>query len=161
MNDTSISQQQMFELYEMVRSLRDELLDVLTDDDLAATLPGENPTFGAMLRELGETQAAYLESFKTFTLTWGVRYGDDAVETDIEALRMWFAQLDADVLAALKALSPEDFAGKIVKRDGFEIPVQNNLLVYREALFIAYGKAAVYLKAISKPLPGRWPLWIG
>lgn len=161
MNNTPISQTQMLELYEMVRSLRDELLGALTNEDLTTTLPGDNPTFGAMLRELGEVQAAYTGSFKTFTLTWGVRYGDDKVETDIEALRAWFAQLDADMRAALTALSPEDFATKIIQRDGFELPVQNNLLVYREALFIAYGKAAVYLKALGKPLRGRWPLWIG
>ncbi len=161
MNNVQVSQQQMLELYEMVRSLRDELLAVLTDDDLKATLPGENPTLGAVLRELGEVQAAYTDSFKSFTLTWGVRYGEDAEETSIEALRVWFAKLDADTLAALQALSPEDFAGKIVQRDGFEIPVQNNLLVFREGLFITYGKVVCYLKVLGKPLPGRWPLWIG
>jgi hypothetical protein len=35
-----------------------------------------------------------------------------------------------------------------------------DILIYREALLIFYGKASIYLKALGKTLPEQWQAWI-
>ena len=52
-------------------SMRDHLLTVVSDVDLAYQLPGQNPTLGELLVEMGDIQGVYTHSFETFTLDWG------------------------------------------------------------------------------------------
>lgn len=49
-------------------SMRDHLLTVVSDADLACELPGQNPTLGEVLVELGNIQGVYTHSFETFVL---------------------------------------------------------------------------------------------
>ena len=51
-------------------SMRDHLLTLVTDADLAFELPGQNPTLGGLLIELGDIQGVYTHSFATLTLDW-------------------------------------------------------------------------------------------
>jgi len=51
-------------------SMRDHLLTVVSDADLAYKLPGQNPTLGELLVELGDIEGIYTLSFETFTLDW-------------------------------------------------------------------------------------------
>ncbi len=51
--------------------LRDQLLDLISDQDLAYKLPGSNPTFGTLCEEMGHIQQVYTRSFTTFTQDWG------------------------------------------------------------------------------------------
>lgn len=55
---------------EQCQSLRYDLLDVLTDDDLRSQLPGDNPTLGALCRQNGDIEYSDIQSFKTFTMDW-------------------------------------------------------------------------------------------
>lgn len=52
-----------FPLHETQR-LRYDLLQTLTDSDLAYKLPGDNPTLGALCREIGEVEYSYIQSSK-------------------------------------------------------------------------------------------------
>jgi hypothetical protein len=47
------------------QALRNQMLDVLTDDDLTTAFGGATPTLGALCREIGEVEHAYVESFRT------------------------------------------------------------------------------------------------
>lgn len=152
--------EQQWTVYEQTRSLRDELFEVLSAADLATKLPGANPTLGALCREMGEVQQSYIDSFKIFKQDFSYKHADQAVETDLEKLKAWFVDLDAAMKAALESLSEDDIQNKMIER-GFQLPVTPQLHVYREGLLIFYAKVAVYLKAMEKPLPGRWPHWIG
>ena len=49
---------------------------------------------------------------------------------------------------------------KIDRGGGFIISPAIQLEIYKEALLIFYGKADVYLKAMGKPRPEQWTVWI-
>ena len=49
-------------------SMRDHVLTLVTDADLAYRLPGANPSLGELLVEMGDLQGVYTHSFATFTL---------------------------------------------------------------------------------------------
>lgn len=148
------------ELLHKTQSLRTQMFDILTDADLTYELPGYNPTLGGLCREMGETQIIYIQSFKTFKMEWGYEHPDKSVETDLEKLKAWFVKLDADLDAALTALSEDDLQNKKIDRGGWSPPVEFHFHVYREALLIYFAKASVYLKALQKPFPDQWRTWI-
>ena len=77
-------------------------------------------------------------------------------------LRAWYEQLDAELYAAVAALSDEDVASRRIDRGhGFMVPADVQLHIYQEALIIFYGKATVYLKLLDKPTSEQWQHWIG
>jgi hypothetical protein len=148
------------------QALRDQLLAVLTDEDLAMTLGGATERLGSLCREIGDIEHAYVESFRTFSQDFGYRSPDPAVERSVTALQRWYAKLDRELLAAVEALSEEDIAGRRIVRGDFDADFFSplpavQLDVYREALLIFYGKASIYLRAMNRPLPGDWADWIG
>ena len=153
--------QQFWELNRMYTPLRDQLMDELSDDDLSFTPGGSNPTLGELCRELGETENAYVQSFKTYKADFSYRSNDDSYLNSVSRLQAWYAQLDEALDAVLETVSDEDVATKQIERDGFSIPIHISLDVLREALLIFYGKVSVYAKAMDKPLTQQWKDWIG
>ncbi len=148
------------------QALRDQLMGVITDDDLGYRLGGATATLGALCREIGEIERSYVDSFKTFRQDFGYRHPDPAIENDVVALSSWFAELDRDLLAAVAGLSEDDIANRRIVRGDFDVddfaPLPKvQLDVYREALLIFYGKVSVYLRAMGKTLPRQWQEWIG
>lgn len=152
--------QEFWDLNRMYVGLRDELMGVLSDEDLAYSPGGGNPTLGELCRELGETQYAYAQSFKTFKVDFNYRTNDDTYLKSVAALQAWYQQLDSELEAALEAVTDEDVADKQMDRDGYEVPVHISLDILREALLIFYGKVSVYAKAMGKPLTQTWTDWI-
>ena len=153
--------QQQENLFAMTQALRTQLIDALSDDDLAFTLPGSNPSLGALCRENGQVQRSYLDSFKTFKQDFHYADVDPALATSAEKLRAWFAQLDTEMVETLKALDEDTVQGQIIDRTHMQVPVGVQFHLFRESMLIFYGKAAVYLKAMDRPLPGDIALWIG
>ena len=47
--------------------MRDHLLTVVSDADLAYKPPGQNPTLGELLVQMGDIEGIYTHSFETFT----------------------------------------------------------------------------------------------
>jgi uncharacterized damage-inducible protein DinB len=142
--------------------LREQLLNVLTDEDLGRSLGGTTLTIGALCREIGEVEQSYVDSFRTFSQTFEYRHSDAAVERSVAALRAWWAALDRDLEAALDAISDEDVtSGRRMKRsDQFALTIPAQADIYREALLIFYAKVSVYLRAQGRSLPGDWDAWI-
>lgn len=142
--------------------LRDHLLELITDDDLAYKLPGANPTLGGLCEELGQIQQIYARSFRTLTQDWDYRGSGPAAPNSVAALKDWFAALDAELLAALGALSEDDIHTKRIDRGhGFTPSPHVQFQIFREALLVFYAKASVYLKALEKPYNEVWQAWVG
>ncbi len=153
--------QQFWELNRMYTPLRNELMDTLSDKDLNFSPGGENPTLGELCRELGETEYAYVQSFKSFKIDFSYRSNDDSYLNSVAKLKSWYQHLDEELEAALEQISDEDVATKQLDRGGYEVPIHISLDIFREALLIFYGKVSVYAKAMNKKLPQMWQDWIG
>ena len=153
--------QEFWSLNRMYTQLRDELMAALSDDDLAYSPGGGNPTLGQLCRELGETQHAYAQSFTTFEVDFSFRTNDDKYVKSVAALQAWYKQLDEELEAAVESVSDDDVANKQMERGGYQVPVHISLDILREALLIFYGKVSVYAKAMGLPLTQTWQDWIG
>jgi hypothetical protein len=141
-------------------TMRDELLDGLTDADLAFTPGGANMPLGELIREMGEVQQSYLTGVETLVQDFTYRNPDPGIEHSVERLRAWFHQLDAKLSEVASGFTDDDLNKKVVRAGGYEMPVEMSLDVYVQALLIFFGKAAVYLKAMNKPLPPLIADWI-
>lgn len=153
---------QHYPMFQMYQSLRGKLMDMLSDEDLRYTPGGSNPTLGELCREIGETQHAYIQSFKTFTQDFSYRNTTPGMAEHLDQLKQWYAELDQELRATIEALSDDDVASRMVERGpDFKIPPQIQLDIYKEALLLFYGKATVYMRAMDKPIPEQWREWIG
>src|SRR5436305_6813390 len=137
---------------EGTHALRVQLLDILSDTDLAFSPGGQNMTLGALCREMGEIEHSYEQSLKTFQQDWSYHNTEADLESSVARLKAWFQTLDDELKATVAALSDEDLQ-KTIDRGGYSMPVELQLDVYLQALLIFFGKVTIYLKAMNKPLP--------
>ena len=145
---------------EGTHALRTQLLDTLSDAELAFSPGGQNMTLGALCREMGETEHSYTQSLKTFKQDWSYRNTEAGLESSVARLQAWFQTLDEEMKATVSALSDEDLK-KTVDRGGYAMPVDMQLDVYLQALLIFFGKATIYLKSMNKALPQQVQDYIG
>jgi uncharacterized damage-inducible protein DinB len=143
------------------QKLRYDLMNALTDSDLACRLPGDNPTLGELCREMGEIEHMYIQSFKTLSMDWSYRNTEAEMATSVERLKTWYAALDEEFETILRRLSEDDLESKHVDRGGFTPSLSVQFQVYHEAILMFYAKASVYLKALQKPVSDQWRAWIG
>jgi hypothetical protein len=153
---------EFYPTFEYYQAMRNQLMEILDDDDLALQLGGDNVTLGALCVDIGETQVSYIESFKTFKQDFSYRNEEPGLDHSVARLKTWFAELDQELKSVLEALTENDLRTRLVDRGGgFELPIHIQLEVYKEALLIFYGKVSVYLKAMAKERPQQWQEWIG
>ena len=152
--------QRFWDLNRMYTARRDELMDLLSDADLDFSPGGSNPTLGQLCGELGRSQAAYVQSFKTFKIDFTAD-SDDTLPTTVAELKARYMQMDAELEAALRTISDDEVATRQVDRGGFQVPLPINLDLLREALLIFYGKVSVYAKSMGKALGPTWQAWFG
>lgn len=149
-----------YKILEMTDALRNQLMDLLSDDDLKFCIEN-NPSIGALCREMGEVQQSYLDSFKTLKQDWGYRVPNaKELEGSVEKLKTWYARLNAGMKAALEAHTEDDAPAKLVDR-GFPMSLGAQVHTYREALLIFYAKLSIYLRVMGKTMPEQWVYWIG
>ncbi len=80
----------------------------------------------------------------------------------MDALKTWYATLEAEFMATLEGLSEDDITGKVIDRGGdFKVPPGVQIHIYREGLLMFYGKASLYLRALNKPFTELWRTWVG
>ncbi len=140
--------------------MRTELMDSLTDADLAFTPGGTAMTLGALCREMGDIEQSYLQSFKTLKQDFANKNTEAGIETSIVKLKAWYQQMDADMQAALAALSDDELSKQIDRGGGSMMPLEIQLDVYLQALLIFFGKASIYLRVMNKSLPKNIQDWI-
>lgn len=144
------------------QNLRYDLMDMLTDSDLAYKLPGDNPTLGELCREMGVMEHIYIESFKTFKADWSYRNTEPELATHVERLKAWYKTLDETFEAVIREFSDDDLQNKQIDRGhGFTPSLFVQFQIYHEAILMFYAKASVYLKALQKPLNDQWKTAIG
>jgi uncharacterized damage-inducible protein DinB len=149
-----------FHLLDQTNNLRTELLNALSDEDLAFQLPG-NPSLGELCQEMGEVEHSYTESFKTFKQDFAYKAEEPSLASSVAKLQAWFEKLDEEFKAAIATLSEEDVQGKMIDRGSFSVPPTVQFHIYREGVLIFGGKASVYVKALGKTMPEQWQSWIG
>jgi hypothetical protein len=144
------------------QDLRDQLMDMLSDQELAYKLPGNNPTVGELCEEMGQIQQVYTHSFKTFRHDWAYRDSKPETPNSVASLKVWYKKLDAQLIEALNGLSEADVHTKQIDRGHGSTPsAYVQFQMYREAILIFYAKASVYLKALEKPYSDEWKRWVG
>jgi hypothetical protein len=149
------------EILHLTTALRTQMMDSLTDADLAFKFPN-NPTLGELCRDMGNTERLYIDSFKTFKMNWGAGSADAGIENSVARLKAWYKALDEEFDSVLKAIPQSDMQSKTVDRGGgFLMPLGGQFHTYREALLIFCGKSSVYLRAMNKPLSEQFRTWIG
>ncbi|MGZ8786039.1 MAG: hypothetical protein ACXW1Y_10820 [Acidimicrobiia bacterium] len=150
---------EFFGLLDMTHNVRDEAIATFDGGDLAFGLPG-SAAAGEVLRAFGDVEASYTESFKTMKQDFSVQApGWEGIASGAAAVE-WLHGLDADLKAALSALTDEDLV-KPIDRGGWQMPVMGNFHTYREAVLIQFGKLDCYLRALGKHLPDQWVAWVG
>ena len=143
-------------------SMRDHLLTVVSDADLAFKLPGQNPTLGELLVEMGDIQGVYTHSLETFTLDWTHRQLPPPAPVTIASLRAWFEAQDRAMDSALSRFTDEELrVDRIDRGHGFIASPFVQYEIYREAVYIFYGKLSVYLKALERDAGKEWAAWVG
>ncbi len=145
---------------EAAHGMRSQLLDLLSEADLAFTPGGQNMPFGALYREMGETEYAYIQSLKTLKQEWSYRNTEADIVSSVARLKGWFHTLDDEMKAVIAAYSDGDLS-KPIDRDGDAVPVAFQLDVYLQAVLIFLGKATIYFKAMNKTLPPSFQKYIG
>jgi hypothetical protein len=140
--------------------MRDNFLDILRDSDLAFNPGGQNMTLGALCRELGEIEYAYIQSFKNFTQDFKYRNTEAGLDSSLARLKACFQQLDSEMNTVLEGISDED-AAKEIDRSGFKVKIPIQMDIYLQALLIFFGKATVFAKAMNKTVPSQIQEWIG
>src|SRR6266699_4002404 len=146
------SMQEKWPWLEEVRGMRLQLLDILSNADLAFSPGGQNITLGALLRKMGDLEHSYIQSLKTGVQDWSYHNTEAGLESDSTRLKTWFQALDDEMLETISAFSKEDWTKRVV-RGGFNSTVEREVDHYGEALLIFCGKATIYLKALNKPVP--------
>ncbi|MEO8246745.1 MAG: hypothetical protein ABI622_06440 [Chloroflexota bacterium] len=143
-------------------SMRDHLLTLVTDADLAYRLPGANPSLGELLVEMGDLQGVYTHSFATFTLDWTHRELAPPSPITVSDLRAWFQAQDEAMRDALSRFNEDELhVDRIDRGHGFVASLFVQHEVYREAVYIFYGKLSVYLRALERDAGEEWAAWVG
>ena len=151
-----------YPLFELYQGLRNDVLAGLSDEDLAYSPGGGAPTLGELCLEIGETEQAYIDSFRTFRLDFSYRHPQRGLSRSVSGLQAWYAELDAQLHHAVESLSDADLENRKVDRGpDFKVSPGVQLEIYKEALLIFYGKVWVYLQITGKKLPARFADWIG
>lgn len=152
---------EVYPLFDLYQSLRNQLMDTLKDSDLTFRLPGDNPTLGELCLEIGEVERSYIDSFKFFRQDFSYRTQESDLATRVDKLTTWYESLDRELKATIALLSEDDIQNRMIDRGGnFTVSPRIQLEIYKEALLIFYGKCSVYLKALGKPRSEQWQDWI-
>jgi hypothetical protein len=145
---------------EAAHGMRSQLFNILSDADLAFSPGGQTMTFGALCRQMGETEHSYIQSLKTLKQEWSYHHPEGDVAIHIARLKEWFQTLDDEMQAILTTCWDEE-GKKMIDRGGGTVTVEFQLDVYLQAVLIFLGKATIYLKAMAKPLPPFFQEYIG
>ena len=97
-------------------------------------------TLGALCRQMGETEHAYIQSLKTLKQEWSYHHPEADVTSHVARLTAWFQTLDEEMQAILTTFWDEE-GNKTIDRGGGTVTVEFQLDVYLQAVLIFLGKA--------------------
>jgi len=146
---------------EGTHGMRNGLVGTLTDADLAFCPGGQTMTLGALCREIGDIEHAYIESLKQFKQDFSYRNTEAGIETSTAKLLAWYQKLDDDMKVTVTAFSEADLKKEVERSGGYKAPVDVQLDIYLQALLIFFGKITIYLKIMNKPMDKTIQEYIG
>jgi uncharacterized damage-inducible protein DinB len=150
-----------YPLFRYYQSLRNQLLDLLTDADLAFRPSPETFSLGALCVEIGETQKSYIDSFTAQTQDFSYRNQEAGLSSSLERLRAWYSNLDQELEQTITAIPEDEIENRRIDRGhNFVVSPQSQLDIYKEALIIFYGKVSIYLKLMKITPSEHWQEWI-
>jgi hypothetical protein len=152
--------EKQFNLLKIYQPMRAEIMDALNDEDLSFQ-PENSPSVAELCVQIGEWQQSYINGFRHFKQEFSYRNSDAKLKKSVEALKEWYAKLDADLEQALEGLSDEDVESKGIERGGWQASPKWNLRIYQECLIIFYGKMWVYFNLMGHKQPDGLAKWIG
>ncbi len=152
--------QEKWSWIEGTHSMRLEVLDALRDENLSFNPGGESMTLGALCRESGDIEYAYIQSLKTFKQDWSYRNDEPGIESSVAQLKAWYQKLDEEMKTIVAAFSDDDLA-KTIDRGGYAAPVDMQLDIYLQALLIFFGKISIYCKMLHIEMTPAFKEYIG
>lgn len=152
--------QEKWSWIEGTHGMRIQLLDALHDEQLSFNPGGENMTLGALCRESGDVEYAYIQSLKTFKQDWSYHNEASGIQSSVAQLKAWYQQMDEEMKNIVAEFTDDDLA-KTVDRGGYAAPVDMQLDIYLQALLIFFGKASVYCKALNVEMTPTFKEYIG
>ncbi len=150
--------QEQWPMFAGTHTMRDGMLDTLKDADLKFSPGGTNITLGALCKEMGEVEHSYLESLKSLKQDWSYRNQEAGLDGSVSRLKAWMQAMDGELAKVVAEMSDDDMKKEVDR--GFPVKVETQLQIYLQALLIFFGKATVFLKAMSKPLTKELQDWI-
>ena len=154
----NMSKDEKWQWIEAAQGMRVQLLDLLSDSDMAFTPGGQNMTLEALYREMGDIEYTYIQSLKGLKQEWSYRSTDTL--DSLARVKAWLQALDEQLGALVVAFSEEDMSRQ-VDRGGEAVTVAFQLDVYLQAVLIFLGKASIYMRALDRPLPQLFLEYIG
>ena len=137
-------------------------LKEISASDLEFTPPGDNVSLGELCRGMGDVAYAYSQSFRTATMDFALRADDRRSPRDGGELAEWIRAQEGLIKESVRGFSDEELNTKVVDRGGgWEIQLQTQFHIYREALLIFFGKLDIYLRMMRKRRPEQWIQWVG
>lgn len=152
--------QEKWSWIEGTHGMRLQLLDALNDENLLFNPGGANMTLGALCRESGDIEYAYIQSLKTFTQDWSYHNETPGIEGSVAQLKEWYQPLDDEMKALVAEFSDDDLT-KTIDRGGFAVPVDMQLDIYLQAQLIFFGKASIYCKMLNIEMTPTFKEYIG
>jgi hypothetical protein len=154
--------QNEYRIVELTEALTMQMLDAIDDSALGHAPAPNNPSLGDLVAGQAAIQAAYIESFRTFTGDFHNVPPVAVASRSVESFRQLFDRLHAEMKSVLGELTDEDFTSRMIDRDGgFLVPPSMQVHIYRESILIFSGKASVYLRSLGITFPEQWVNWIG
>ncbi|GGR25673.1 DinB family protein [Deinococcus ruber] len=153
--------QQRTHMIDLTHSLRDDVFKAISGSDLEFSPGADAHTLRGLLLQQADIQAAYAQSFRTLHLSFGEATPDQ--QQSAQELQEHFARLDAELLAALDALSDDDLKRPHDPR-GLKAPgytVETSFYTYRESVLIFAARASVYLRALGREVPALTKSFVG
>jgi len=152
--------EKQFNLLKLYQPMRSEIMDALRDEDLSFQ-PENSPSLAELCVQIGEWQQSYINGFKNFKQKFTYRNSDASLRKSMDALKSWYADLDADLENALESLSDDDVESKGIERGGWQASPEWSLRIYQECLIIFYSKIWVYFNLMGREQPDGLAKWIG
>src|SRR5215216_4647306 len=104
----NVFMQQHGAVYHETQVMREQLMNMLTDADLAFTPGGSNPTLGELCKQIGEVEYTYIGSLKLLKHDWSYRNNEAGLAGSVSQLKTWYSKLDEQLKTMMEGLSDED-----------------------------------------------------
>ncbi len=99
---------------------------------------------------------------KTITLDWAHREISPPAPITTASLQLWFAAQDDALNSALSRFTEDELhIDRIDRGHGFIASPFVQHQIYRQAVYIFYGKLSVYLKALERDAGEEGAMWVG